>query len=277
MKEVRHVILTTKTFSLGGLSAAYSYATWKAAVDTNLTMFPLRGITSYEVTTDDPNVLITAKGQKYVTNRPAPSALVYLDGNLCDYTDMVKELKGGHYGVIYYLEDGSFLCKRDKTGNFKPFPARLTAVNKGIPLAGDVANNFPLHIHHIDYDDFENAAIIKPAWDVDDLILAIPAGLTMWQTSTCASGDVSVQINDRCGNGVTGFVSADFEELGSNYLASPTISAVTDSGAGAYVLTLTSNGTDDIVAGAYITFRVKKTVSTVVTYLSNRITVVGDS
>jgi hypothetical protein len=278
MKEVRHIILTSKSFSLGALSAAYSYATWKAAVDTNLTMFPLRGITSYEVTTDDPNVLTTSKTQKYITNRPAPSAMAFLDSNHCDYIDLVKELKGGHYGVIYVLEDGSMLLKRDKTGNFKPYPARVTAINKGIPLPGDIANNYPIHIHHIDYDDFENAALIKPAWDIDDLILTIPAGLTMWQTSSCASGDVNVQINDRCGDGVTGFVSADFEELGSNYLTSPSITAVTDSGAGAYTLTLSKAASPvDIAAGDYITFRVKKTVATVVTYLSNRITVVGDS
>jgi len=278
MKEVRHIILTSKSFTLGALSAAYSYATWKAAVDTNLTMFPLRGITSYENTTDDPNVLTTAKTQKYVTNRPAPSALAYLDSNHCDYIDLVKELKGGHYGVIYYLEDGSFLCRRSTKGVFSGFPARVTAINKGIPLPGDIANNYPVHIHHIDYDDFENAALIKPAWDIDDLILAIPAGLTMWQTSNCASGDVSVQINDRCGDGVTGFVSADFEELSSNYLVSPSITAVTDSGAGVYVLTLSKAASPvDIEAGDYITFRVKKTVATVVTYLSNRLTVVGDT
>jgi hypothetical protein len=240
-------------------------------------MFPLRGITSYENTTDDPNVLTTAKTQKYVTNRPAPSALAYLDSNHCDYMDLVKELKGGHYGVIYYLEDGSYLCKRDKTGNFKPFPARVTAINKGIPLPGDIANNYPLHIHHIDYDDFESAALIKPAWDIDDLILCIPAGLTIGQTSTCASGDVNVQINDRCGDGVTGFVSADFEELATNYLATPSITTVVDSGAGAYTLTLTKGSAADIAAGDYMTFRVKKTVATVVTYLSNRITVVADS
>ena len=278
MKEVRHIILTTKSFSLGSLTAAYSYATWKAAVDTALTMFPLRGITSYEVTTDDPNVLTTAKTQKYVTNRPTPSAMAYLDSNHCDYMEMVRELKGNHYGVIYYLEDGSILCKRDSKGNFKPFPARVTAINKGIPIPSDIANNYPIHIHHIDYDDFENAAIIHPAWDIDDLILCIPAGLTMWQTGNCASGDVPVQINDRCGDGVTGFVSADFDEVGSNYLVSPSITAVTDSGSGAYTLTLSKAASPvDIAIGDYITFRVKKTVAGVVTYLSNRLTVVGDS
>lgn len=275
LMPVRHIILTTKSFTLGALSAAYSFATWKAAVDTSLTMFPLRGITGYEPTTDDPNVATSPKGQKYITNRPAPSAMAYLDSNFCDYMDLVKELKGGHYGVIYVLEDGRIMVKRDKLGNFKPFPARLTAINKGIPLAADSFNNFPLHIHHISYDDFESAAILSPEWDIDDLILAIPAGLTMWQTSAYSSGDITVQINDRCGSGVTGFVVANFEVLGSNFLASPAVTAATDSGGGAYELTLQKASSPvDLAAGDYITFRVKKT-ATVVTYLSNRVTVVA--
>ncbi len=273
LAEVRHVILTTKTFSLGGLSAAYSFATWKAAVDTALTMWPLRGITSYEVTTDDVNIMTTQQGQKYVTNRPAPSALVYLDGNHCDYMDMVRNLKGGHYGVIYVLKNGQILVKRDATGNFKPFPARLTAVNKGVPLPGDITNNFPLHILHTDYDDFENAALIDPAWDFDNLILAIPAGLNMWITTAYTSGDVVVMVTDRGGSGRAGFAAADFEVLGSNYLTSPAVTALVDGGAGVYTLTIQKGAVPaDLTAGDYVIIRVKDGAGPY-TYLSNRLTV----
>jgi hypothetical protein len=278
LSEIRGILICDNTLSLGTLSAAYSFATWKAAVDTNLTMYPIRGISSYEPTTDDPNILTAQQGQKYVTNRPTPSVVVYADINHSDYMDYVKELRGGQYGVIYYLKDGKYMVRRTSAGLHKPFPARIYAVPKGIPMVGDIANNFPIHIMHNDFDDFESATLIDPEWDFDDLVLATPSGLDMYITTAynTTSGKVVVQINDRFGTGVTGFVVGDIEELSSNFLTSPACTAVTDNGAGSYDLTLQKNVSPaNLAAGDYITIRVKKTVSTVHTYLSNRLTVVA--
>lgn len=277
MAPVAGIILTNKSFTLGTLAQTYSYATWKAAVDTNLTMYPLRGLTSYEVTTDDPNVYTAAKGQKYETNRPAPTALAYLDGNLCDYVDMIREMRGGQYGVIYYLEDGKYLVKRNPvTGAFAPFPAKIYASGKGIPLPSDIGNNYPLRIYHLDYDDFENAALINPEYDYQDLIAATPAGLNMWITTPWASTSVVVRIEDRAGAGRAGLIATDFYAVASNFLTTPKVASLTETSgvAGGYTLTMTKGTSDALASGDWVSLQVRDSASTGAgpfAYISNRL------
>lgn len=275
LAEVKRVILCDKDVSFTGLSDVYNVTTWKDKVTKDLDVYVTRGNNSYEVTTDDPNVLTTAEGTKMITNQPAPSAIVYLDSNWCDYADLLGVLKGSTYGVIYELKNGMLFLKRTSAGLYKPFPARLTAINKGIPLAGDIANNFPVHIHHLDYEDFRNAALIQPAWSVEELVLVMPVGLTMFATSTMSSGSIYVQINERCGDGYAGLLVADFEVVGSNFLTSPAVTVAGDDGAGVYELTIQKNDpAENLADGDYVTVRVKKG-SDPVTYLSNRVTLFG--
>ena len=276
LKEVKRVILTDVDVSFTGLSDVYNLATWKEKINVDLDMYVTRGKTSYEVTTDDPNVLTTQASQKMVTNQPAPSALVYLDSNWDDYKDVLDSFRGGTYGVIYELMDGSIFLKRHGDGTFKPFPARLTAVNKGIPVPGDIANNFPLHIHHFDYDDFRKGVLIAPAWDFEELVLAMPVGLTIEATSTMSTGSINVLITERCGDGKTGLVVGDFEVLDSNYLTSPEVTVASDDGAGNYELTIQKNSpAENLADGDYVTIRVNVGGGTLTTYLSNRLTVLG--
>lgn len=276
LAEVKRVIICDKDVSFSGLSDVYNVATWRGFINDTLEMFVTPGQTSYEVTTDDPNVLTTAEGQKYVTNQPAPSALVYLDSNWCDYSDLLANLKGGMYGVIYELKNGMIYLKRNPAdGTFRPFPARLTAINKGIPLAGDIANNFPVHIHHTDYHDFMKAALIAPAWSMEELILAMPVGVSMVITTPYASGDVVVYVTERCGEGVEDLTASDFEVLGSNYLADAAVTAATDDGDGYYTLTIQKDTpAANLADGDYVIIRVNL-IDTVTTHLSNRLTVEG--
>lgn len=276
MAEVKRVLICDKDVSFTGLSDVYNLATWKEKIQEDLDIYVTRGKTSYEVTTDDPNVLTTAEGQKMVTNTPAPSAIIYLDSNWCDYSDMLGTLQGGTYGVIYELKNGSLFLKRLSDGTYESFPARITAVNKGIPLQGDIANNFPVHIHHIDYEDFKKGALISPAFDFEELVLAMPVGLTMFATSTMATGSIYVQINERCGDGYAGLLVGDFEVVGSNYLTSPAVTVAGDDGDGVYELTIQKSvAPENLADGDYVQIRVLKKDGDVVTHVSNRVTLMG--
>lgn len=276
LMPVKGVILTNKTFTLGAWSAALNFATWKAAVDTNLTMYPMNGLIDYEPTTDDPNVVTSGIGQKKMhTTRPAPSGRFTIDTNLCDFTEMLAELKGAHYGVIYYLEDGRFLVKLEPTtGVFKPFPATVTAFTKGLPTK-EGNNNFMVDIFHRDIRDFDKAVLLEPAWDYADLISAVPAGLRMWVSTAFAADDVIVTVVDRCGDPHADLVGGDFEVLSSNQLDTPAITAAVEGADGVYTLTLQKGATPgSLSAGDYIEFRVKDGTGPY-TYLSNRLTVVA--
>lgn len=272
MADVAGVILTNKSLSLGALAAVYSYSTWKAAVDTALTMYPLRGITDYENTTDDPGMTTSPlTGRKRVTNRPTPSGVFYVDSNLCDFTDMLRNLKGGQYGVILYLRDGKFLVMRNPyTGIFKPIPATLDATTKGFPAKGEQDKQFPVYINFLDADDWENAVLIDPQFDYQDLIAATPAGINMWITTPWASTKAVVRCEDRAGSGHAGFTAPDFVVVGSNMLTTPTVASIMDNTGGSYDLVITKGTSDPLSAGDYVIVQVKDG-SGPYTYLSNKL------
>lgn len=272
LADVAGVILCNKSLSLGALAAVYSYSTWKAAVDTNLTMYPLRGVTDYEITTDDPNISTAPlTGRKRVTNRPAPSAVFYVDSNICDFTDMLRELKGSQYGVILYLRDGKFLVYRNPyTGIYKPIRCTLDAVTKGVPAKGEQDKQFPVYVNFLDSDDFENVVLIDPQFDFQDLVAATPAGLTMWVTTVWASTKVVVQVNDRGGSGRAGFTAPDFVVLSSNMLTTPAVASIVDNTGGSYDLTITKATSTPLSAGDYVIVQIKDG-SGPYAYISNRL------
>jgi hypothetical protein len=278
LPEVRRVYLVDPDMTaFTGLADVYNLASWKSKIQTSLDIHVLQGKTSYEVTTDDPNIITTDETQKLITNRPAPSAIVYLDTNFCDYQELLRELRGGTYGVIYELKDHSIMMRRTSSGTYTSLPARIYAVGKGIPISGEIQNNFPLYINHIDFEDFENAVIIKPNWNPIELAEAMPIGLNMIITTAENAGDVVVLVTERCGDGYAGLTAPDFVVLSSSYLTTPAVTAAVDGGAGVYTLTIQKNTpAEDLAAGEYIEIQVKNTSSTVVTHISNRLTIVAN-
>lgn len=273
--EVKRVHFATTDLSFATHTAAYNLNNWKVAIAQNEYLYATRGLCQIDVTTDDKNVITTAKTTKFTSNHPAPSAIAYLDSNIEDFLDVARNFKGGQYGVIYELEDNTLVMMyEDHT--FKPIPARLDATYKGIPMSGD-ANNFPVTIHHNDYRDFEKLIILDPDWDLDELGLAMPAGLRMDVTGDCSAAGgctVTVHVTDRGGDGETGLTSSDFEVIESNYLDTAAVTAATDDGSGDYTLTLQKGSTPaDLAAGDYMTIRVKVTSGSDITYCSNEVTI----
>lgn len=278
--EVKRCIITDKDVSFSSLSDLLNLATWKTKIYTDLDVWIPRNIDSYENTTDDPNIITSESNtKKYITNNPAPSGSFWLDANFCDYKNLQEELRGGTFGIIYELKDGSFLLKQNDAGTFSPLLANLHAFNKGLPMQADINKNWLVHIFHHDYGDFRKAAVIKPAWDSNDLILSMPAGVNMRATGvydTAGDGDITVYITERCGDPIESLAVANFEVLGSNNLTSPAITAVSDDSDGNYTITLQKEVTpEDLVAGDYITWRVNTTAASITSQLSNAITTVA--
>jgi hypothetical protein len=275
--EIKRVHIASTSLTFATQTAAYNLNNWKVAIQQNEYLYATRGLCQVDVTTDDPNIVTTAKTRKFVTNNPVPSVIAYLDSNFEDYWELTNTLRGGQYGVIYELEDRTFLMMYEDD-IFKPIPAQLYAIGKGLPMSGD-ANNFPIHIMHNDKADFEKLIAMDPDWDFDELGLAMPVGLKVIRTGDCsvaAGCTVTVYIETRGGAAYTGLAVGDFSVVESNFLDTAAVTAASDDGAGAYTLTLQKGTTPgDLAAGDYITLRVKKLSSSDITHSSNLLTIVA--
>lgn len=274
LREVEKVIFTSKSMKFTSISNALSLTAWKTKIQTDLSLYVVGGLYDYEPTTADPAITELPSTRKIVTNRPIPSATLFLEANFCDYQEILKNLKGGQYGVIYQLKGGQLYMRKNSVGEILPFSGNLDAVTKGIPLK-EMQNNFPVFVNHINYDEFTEAVLLTPDWNpTNELISYMPVGLTVLQTSAVAAGVVSIQVNERCGDGYAGLLLADFEVLGSNGLTSPIVGVLVDNGLGSYTITLQKDAVPAaIAAGDYMTIRAKKLAALVVTHLSNRITI----
>lgn len=279
LAEVKRPIIMLPTATLGAsLTAVENLTTWKTLIYTDLSAYVIRGLTAYENTTDDAAVQTAPKGQKFQTNRPPISLGFMLDSNWSDYKDILKSFQGGSYRVAYELEDGRFLVMLNSAGTYQGFPGRVYATSKVINPVGDVANGYKVNVYHDDFADFESAVIVDPDWDFNELVLAMPVGVDMHVTTAFNADDVVVLIRDRStGEGIEDFVVADFEVVDSNWLDTPAITAAVDGDNGYYTLTLQKGAVPgSLAAGDWITFRLNKVTSSVTSYLSNLLTVVGD-
>jgi len=119
--------------------------------------------------------------------------------------------------------------------------------------------------------------LFNPSWSVDELIEAMPVGLSMIKTAVFASDKQAVNIKVRCGSSYTGLVVGDFETSANmSSVSTPAITAITDNGGGNYDLTVQKNSTpESLVAGDYVVLRVKKLSGSDVTHLSGWIKVEG--
>ncbi|MBV5346962.1 hypothetical protein JZU46_01930 [bacterium] len=273
LAEVDSVILTSPTAKFASLAEVLSLAKWKEKIQTDLSIYVLTGIYDYENTTDEPNIATMYSGKKLITNKPIPSAKLYVESNFCDYIEMMRALKQGTYGIIYKLRDGQLLMWKNSVGEVKPFSANLTAISKYIPgKAADISQSYPVYVNHQSAAEFDDAILVNPYWNAGiELLSVMPIGLNIGTTSLVAGGDVDVYVAERCGEAKAGLALVDFEVLESN-VAVPAITARVDNTGGSYTLTLQKGAVPaDIAAGDYMVIRVNKKTALVVDYLSNRL------
>jgi hypothetical protein len=276
MKEIKGILITSYSATFTSRTNAEALSAWKTKIQTDLSVFVPLGINDYDVTTDDPNIVTHNSTRKAIGNQPIPSAKFYLAGNFCDYKDMLAAFNGGPYRMFFVDANGGIYGTATATGVVKGFACNVHAITKGLPLK-EIGQNFPLFVNFLSYEEFKSAVLVSPAWNVMiELTEAMPVGYTIFAQSTysTSTSKITVKITQRCGSGVTGLLAADFEVVQSNDLTSPAVTAVTDSGNGLYDLTVQKAVSPVALAvGDYVIIRVKKVTSTVVNYISNRLTV----
>ena len=277
LKEIKNILITTEGASFTSAANAASLAAWKTKLQVDLTAYVPLGINDYDPTTDDPNIVtMPVGGRKAVTNTPIPSAVFRLSSNFCDYKELMTAFKGGTFRMFFVDAAGAIFGTKTSTGVVKGFACTLNAVSKGMPLK-EVANNFTLYANFLNYDEFEAATIITLSWSPTlELTEAAPIGLTLSYAGaySISPGTIAVQINTRCGDGLEDLVVGDFEVLESNDLDTPAVTSIVDNDNGSYTLTIQKGSSPaSLASGDYVVIRVKKVATTIVTYISGRLTV----
>ncbi|MCK5605274.1 hypothetical protein KAR91_25505 [Candidatus Pacearchaeota archaeon] len=278
--EIKSVLICDKDviFTYAQMSVL---SNWTTKVTQDLTINASTVLDSYNVTTDDPNIVTGAVSKsKKVTNTPVPSFEIFLDSNVCDFKQALNTLKGGTYGMFYILQNGSILGTIDQSGSnigsFKPLRATITANTKGIQEV-DSTQAFRVYVNHTSYKEWENQFYFEPIWDSQEIIDAMPIGLNMIMTAVYAAGDQVVQVKTRCEGNYVGLVVGDFDEDETQgNVDTPAITAIVDDGGGAYTLTAEKDVVPaNLVDGDVLACRVKILSGSDVTHISNYIYIEG--
>lgn len=280
LSEVKNLLICDKDLSFT-FTGKDNLSNWETEIKQNLTIYAVAGLDSYDVTTDDPNIVTQpVKKSKKITNEPVPSFVAYLDANICDYKQMENTLRGGTYGIMYELQDGSIMGTIVQSGadigKFKPLKATVNAIGKQFQEV-DSTQAFRVYVNHINNDEFKNKHVFEPVWDTSALLDAMPVGLNMIMTSAYSAGSQTVNIKVRCGGNKLSLVVADFDadETQGN-VDTPAVTTVVEDGAGNYTLTVQKDTVPvNLVDNDVAVIRVKVLSGSDVTHISNYVAVQG--
>lgn len=273
LKEIKNIIITTSGASFTNPLNVANLSAWKTKIQTDLSVYAPAQVNDYENTTDDPAITTMQSTRKTITNRPIPSGIFYLGSNFCDYKELLASLQGGNYRLFLVDNIGCIYGTKTAAGVVRGFAVQLTAVSKGLPLK-EVGQNFKVFANFQNYEEFENAVLIPLTWNPQiELTEAMPVGLNVSATSAITAGSITVRVTERCGDAKTGLVAGDWEVVESSELVTPGIATCTEGANGDYTLTLKKATSTPLAAGDMVVIRVKKLSSSVVTHISNRLTI----
>ena len=280
LSEIKNLIITDSDVSFSYTDKEV-LTNWTDKIKQDLSIAVLPGVINYTPTTDEPNIKVGAVSKrKKKTNNPLPSIDFMVDMNACDFKEVLNTLDGGTYGVFFEMQDGTIEGNIDQSGTeigyFKPFTATVDSFTKGAQeIDSDEANK--VYVFFEKYTQVKNYFLFSPAWSVDELLEAMPVGVSMIKTAVYATGDQTVNVNIRCSTGYTKLVVADFEASASmSNVSTPAITAVVDDGGGNYTLTVQKDGTPvNLVAGDIVVLRVNLLVTSDTTHLSGWVTIEG--
>ena len=280
LKEVKNLLICDKDVSFS-YTAKEVLSNWTNLIKQDLTIYAIAGLVGYNNTTDEPTIVGSGNMAKKVIDNPLPSFELFLDSNVCDFKNMLTTLKGGVYGVFYELEDGTILGSIDQSGTeigyLKPYQVTIKANTKLNQEKGSV-NAFRVYVNHLNFSQVENQFVFSPAaWEISELVDAMPIGLNILKPSVYASGDQEVQINLRGSDAYTGLVVGDFEtSTAFGNVAVPAVTALVENGLGSYTLTRQKAATPaNLVDGDALYLRVKKLSGSDVTHMSGWIRIEG--
>ena len=277
LASIKGIIIADESVSFASPSSFLSKEAWRVYIQESLLAAPFI-VTTAEDTTDDPNVETSGRGLKSVSSNPPPSLLAYANSNYCDYASMVKNYDGGTYQAFFMLEDGSIMGQIvPESGVIKGFSCNVTARGKMLPQTENKQQAFRLYVNFEDAEEFTSGLVRSVVWDVKDLVDYMPTGTGLYITTAYAASDVVVQLNERCGTGLTGQTDvADWEILETNDLDTPVISAVAEDAAitGRYKITLEKGAAPAaLAAGDWAVIRNKGLSTLVVEYVSDKLIV----
>jgi hypothetical protein len=272
LREIKNIIPTTFAANFTTPLQAATLSVWKTKIQTDLSIYMPLGVNSFEPTTDKPTVAKMTSTRKAITDRPIPSAEIFVASNFCDYKEIAASFKGGNYRLFLQDITGNIFGTKTAAGVVRGFACQLTAITSGFPPK-DTSQSFPIYANFQSYEEFEEAVMINLPFNTMDLIEAMPVGLNMYATSAITAGSITVRITERCGAGKTGLIAADFEVKDSSELVTPGIATVTEVSNGDYTLTLKKASSTPLAAGDMIAIRVNKIATSITQYISNIVTI----
>lgn len=272
-EAVKNIFVLKTGVTFGDVFKVQSQSEWIKEIRESLTVWVGKVVNSYEVTTDDKNIVSFASGKKASTTKPFPSGQFMLDTNFCDTKMLLSTLKNANNEVVFELYDGSLHMTRTADGKFKGFLGTLDIATKGIAQPSDVGNNTPMTFFSDSYDEFEAGVLVSLDWNATSVFSTyMPIGLDLSTSGiyNTGTGEIDVNVFIRCGDALTGLAVADFEIVSSSNLDTPAVTTVVDNGFGNYTLTLEKSAIPESLAiGDYMTIRVLKKTALVVDYVSN--------
>jgi len=228
-------------------------------------------VDSFVNTTDEAEILTSARGKKSIGKKPVPSGTIYLDASICDYQRML-DLEDQWFDFFPFFEGGSIWATKLSDGTFRGFRCKIGMV-AGLPPE-DKTQSFPIHIFFNNYDEFTKIhTFVNHEWSYDELLDYVPVGMNLSETTAMANGVVVVQLDVRgSGEGKTGVSeTTDWVVLKSNGEPTVATTVVVDDGGGQYTLTIKDGDSASMAAGKYYYLQAHQDDATYITYLSEAV------
>jgi hypothetical protein len=231
-------------------------------------------VDSFVNTTDEAEIITSARGKKSIGKKPIPSGTIYLDASICDYQRML-DLEDQWFDFFPFFEGGSHWATKLTDGTFRGFRCKIGMV-AGLPPE-DKTQSFPVHIFFNSYDEFTRIfTFTNHDWLYDDLLDYVPVGMNLVENTAYASGDLVVDLTVRgSGDGKTGLgETTDWVIRKSNGTPVVATTVVVDNGQGNYTLTIKADsaGTPaNLSSGEYLYLQAHQDDATYITYLSEAV------
>jgi len=225
-------------------------------------------------TTDEAEILTSARGKKSMGKKPVPSGTIYIDASICDYQRML-DLEDIWFDFFPFFEGGSHWATKLSDGTFRGFRCKIAMV-AGLPPE-DKTQSFPVHIFFDSYDEFESVYTFSDHdWGYNEILDYVPVGCNLEQVTAYTTGDLVVKLTVRgTGDGKTGVgQTTDWVIRKSNGTPVVATTVVVDDGQGQYTLTIKADsaGTPaNLSSGQYMYIQAHEDDATYITYLSEAV------
>jgi len=213
----------------------------------------------------------TGFGDNIITGDTAPSVIAYAETNACDFKEMLANYKGGSYGVLFVLADGSIMGA-DKGKVRKGFLTQVWAQRLGIPGRENKVQSYKISFNPLNGQEFDSYFVEEVNYTIDELLMLLPVGLTATPLSDYddSTGDVSVMVKYRCVPDSPVLGATLVVDVVKSTLNLSLTTTVTEVGDGVYnVNVIDADTTSPLVAGQYAIIRLRVMSGAITEEISN--------